>query len=618
MSLDAEISSMMTQLRQMADGMTATATVYARGAPQYPQAFSPDSPRPYRTDVNRRQAGGFATYPPPPDVRADALDLPDPPALRAIPGTARRFVEPVPGVTFRPVRLQKPTFRRIDDPKAPSRIAPDQRAPDAPALDPLRLPRLNAPPQSWATRPLSGTFQEAEAPGDTGKPNADFDAEYRAGFAIAAPFLDPLRAIDGRIAAIEAEIARLSGPPDYEAYEREKYAQARSETDFQNRETVLQLDALPQNSAGLPDGRRVFPALDSRLKVHRADAAGALAARIGRLELELAYLQALRGLQAKTLSASLDLLSRAMELVLSGVDTALDSAEGALDTALQAMALERRNLAAFERFNATQKRVLEDRQKLALSQLERLDIAIEGMKLDARHDRNVLAAARVASGLIERKLALYRAQMDWVETDIQDRGLELEIYEAQLRLYTARARRKQAEINYREAEIKEDLNEMNAALTEIERHTLTIQQETANLSAQKVTVKAQAARNRMALERHKEARDAYLSQYRLVDEAARLHLRALESGKEAEFKSRELAVRRTELANQTALQEATREIQKQRVMVESSLRGQKLALSRLAQTGTIQNGVAGVLAGMASSAAGGLNTLVAATEKETL
>jgi len=224
----------------------------------------------------------------------------------------------------------------------------------------------------------------------------------------------------------------------------------------------------------------------------------------------------------------------------------------------------------------------------------------------------------VASGLIERKLALYRAQMDWVETDIQDRGLELEIYEAQLRLYTARARRKQAEINYREAEIKEDLNEMNAALTEIERHTLTIQQETANLSAQKVTVKAQAARNRMALERHKEARDAYLSQYRLVDEAARLHLRALESGKEAEFKSRELAVRRTELANQTALQEATREIQKQRVMVESSLRGQKLALSRLAQTGTIQNGVAGVLAGMASSAAGGLNTLVAATEKETL
>ena len=53
MSLDAEISSMMTQLRQMADGMTATATVYARGAPQYPQAFSPDSPRPYRTDVNR-------------------------------------------------------------------------------------------------------------------------------------------------------------------------------------------------------------------------------------------------------------------------------------------------------------------------------------------------------------------------------------------------------------------------------------------------------------------------------------------------------------------------------------------------------------------------------------
>lgn len=618
MSLDAQVSSYMHQVRQMADTYNGVASSLAQSAHAYAQRFALERVTPFSADVSRQPIGGAGDYPRPPLPESGALDLPAPPDLRAVPGTLARFVEPVPGVRFLPIRLRKPTARRIVDPAKPGRLPPPPVSPDAPALEAIAFPALSAPPSRWNSRAIEAEFQEAPAPHFPITHGADFDARRAEGFAILRPYLDPIRSLDGRIAALEAEIARLSGPPDLDAYEREKYAQSRSDTDFANRDTLLQLEAMPSNASGLPDGAREFSALDARLKVHRADAAGALAARIARLELELTYLQAARGLQARALSSALDLLSRSMDVVLSGVDAALDASEGALDAALQAFALERRKLEAYRRFNAAQRAVLDDRKRLALSQIERLDIAIAGERLKAKHDRNALDSARAASGLIERKLALFNERLRFVETDIEGRGIALDAYEAKLKLHAAKARLKRAEIELRDAEIKDDLTEVAAQLKAVERATLAVQQEAVNLDAQKVTVKAQSARNKATLERFQAAREAYSSQYRLVDEAARVHLRALEAGQETEFKARELAIRKAETANVSALQDALRELDRERVIVHSALKRQRLSLSRLAATGAIESSGAAVIAGMGAAAAAGANTLVTSAAKESL
>ena len=126
------------------------------------------------------------------------------------------------------------------------------------------------------------------------------------------------------------------------------------------------------------------------------------------------------------------------------------------------------------------------------------------------------------------------------------------------------------------------------------------------------------AQNKAALDRYRTARDAYLAQHRMLDGAERLRLQAFFAGKEAEFKARELALRKAELANHAALQEAERQLDADRVVAESSIQRQQLKLARLAETGRIQSGGAAVLAGMAGAAAAGLNTMVASAEKETL
>lgn len=608
MSNIATIESVFDQLTALAGQYREAAVGLAKAAADRINGTG-KAPDPYLLRQNSETPPDSASYPSPVAV----LDRYDPPAIPTLansPIRTRAFAQTVPGLKVTQTAWIEPQKLAIVAAKAPASLI-ELRGVAAPALEEIAAPALTPPPESWDIPDISVGFPDLPPPDFEIFDGQTYEEAYRVALALFQPWLDAMPDLDDRIAQIRARLqTALAEAPDLDAYENEKYAQMRHDANLAWRNALEQLDAQPTTPVGLPDGRRILGRTLAEFGWHQASAKAAFDARNARLELELAALTRIRPIQAKLTLLGMDWWARALTLAIGAVDVALDAFDGALAEALELLALEKRKLAAFVRFNEAQARLFEDQRQQVVAHVQKVKLALQGEKLKGQHNANAIRAYEIAIGLLERKQTLYAEQAGYVEADLAARTARLEYFEAEIEQRQTLARLERAEHELRQARIRHDRTAVAYQLRRMDEVVAQIEKDKANTRAALLAIKEQAQHNRNALATYSAEVDGYLTQYRQITEADKLLLEAWLAGHEADEKAKSLEFEQTTLTNAVKLQEALRDLERDRVRVTTELKRRQLRVSRQAAQARVQAGSAGILTGIGKAASSGLNGLV--------
>lgn len=607
MSAETVVVNVLDQLTALAAQYQNQAVALAKAAADRINGTGP-GPDPYGIQRTPELPPDGAAYPRP-AVNLDLYTPPATPELESVPIRTRHFTASVPDLDWNPTGWRDPQSLKIT-PAQPPTGKIELAEVVAPELEDPELPTLTAPPTRWDSPDVAAVFPDLPVPNFADYTGQDFAAALDYALALFRPYLNDAAALEDRIAAVRASLsAALDEEPDFVTYETERYQQAMQDAELARRAALEQLDAQPGTVVGLPDGKRLFGRLMTDFGWDQAGAKAAFDARNARLVLELAWLSRLRPVQARLLMAALDWGARSLALVMQAVDAAVDAMTGALEAAQLLYELEGRELTAFVRYNEAQGRVFDGQRQVALAQVRKVRAALAGEQLKAKYNANASRAFELAATTLERRAALYATQADYVAADVATRTVRLEMFEAVIKQQDALAQLKIAEHGLRRAQIRNDLTAVSYQLRLIEQATAQVEKNRANVHAATLKIKEQGQHNQTVLARYTTELTGYLEQYRLITDADRVLLDAWVAGHDANEKSTSLELQQTTLENTVKLQEALRDLERDRVRITSELKRRRLRVSKQAAQATAQAGGASVLAGIGQSAASGMNAL---------
>jgi hypothetical protein len=548
----------------------------------------------------------------------------DPLTAFTLPGTQKLQVidQETADFNLRPPSLHIPQVNRLDSLPLPEFTAATP-TPDPLSIQPV-VPVLTEPtpptltvPQAVTTEPVSGTAPDVPLPvfkAFTG----DVHEEYLRGLSLMGGDLTGwtawLSRLRSQLFPLETQlITRLRGvlagpePGLPETWETQSYQQGQH-TVFAERYTEL---LKPESSSitGLPSGEGVYTRFQTELDTLQAVTQAAAKTTNDRQDREVKHLQWAMELLDRMVQTALDIKSQEATWRIKGLMLALEGAEATLDVVLQVLKFKERELDFFTRYNEAQVRRIETQITMEKSRLESVKLEVKNNELLVTHATHQAQAYQISGEIIQNRVKLYEAQIEYLAVDVAWRKLVFQAFEAEINAYRASAQAKVAEYRGLKAEIDRDKVQIDALVAEVQMYEATVAAEAAKAQGLITKAQAQIAANKSLIEQYNaavRANSAYLDAF---DDYTRLSVEAIGKNFSVEAAQKQIDIAQTELDHQALLNSAERTMELEAIDLMNVLKKHQAALKQAEAKSRIMNEGADTFSSISTTAAAGLNAV---------
>lgn len=624
MSLETSIQNLMSRLEAVARDNTTSASALVAEATQGLNALEP----PELDELEFKAEPTENTYPvtpKPPTVKTlVAATLPELGALSPFPQKEVPFDATLPKLNLPSFNYSPITANHLQFTASVAQPDPLTVAPTLPVIPGLTPPTLTAP-TVVTVDPVSGVVPQVPGPVFQ-EFTGDFHTAYLEGLAWMAGGVEEwaewLKKLRGQLAPIEATLIEqlrqvmdgtATALPD--TWESQRYDQSRQAVNAERRESLQAIDAAPSTVVGLPVGSRVLARLETELKALQATTQAAGKVTAERREREVKHWQWALSLMGKLVDAALELRSQEAGWKMKGLMVALDGAEATLALALKVLALKEKEVAFFVRYNEAQLRRTELYLAIEKTKLEPLRMAVANNALRIEHNNQVIQAHQLAGSLVQTRIKVFQARIDYMTVSAEWEKLKLKAFEADARRYQAMLKRTATEHEVLRARIKGDLSKAEGELAKVKLYEAKLNAQATEIKAQAATAQAQAAGNKNALEAYTATAETQMAQLKMLGEHAKTALSALSQGNKAAVTEQEMKMRGDELTDHATLSTALRQLRYDQLALSQEVQEYHLELEHAtAQSSLLVEG-AGVTGGVAKQALASLNGTAAREAK---
>lgn len=617
MSASSAISNLLGTLRSLSTSYRGSAYSLIQAADQAAQTLRTPAASEIEYDVDRDRPAA-SRIPRPPSIPGVAdIELPELDDLQEISDITDTFTGTKPALSF-------PSFSypALTDPSeftdSPPAITPVSVVPVTPVLDEL-LPPATTTPAEFFVDELSGTPPNVSVPVFTGF-NGDFFTEYEHGVDLMGEVFSDwtayLQQIRTTLLPMEAALQqRLRGilngtePGLPDTWETQTYQQAQQDVYSKRYDGLDQLDTTPGSITGLPSGRRGYAELKLELQALQALAGAAAKTANARQQAEVKHVQ--WALKVGLAMAEEALRLQAMEASwrMKGVLLALEGASETLDIAIKVLGFKEKELAMLVRYNETQIRRTEDVIKIEKTKLEKLTIQVANNKLKLSYNQNQAKIDETTFQVIENRISLFEAQIDYLLVDQDWRKLGFAAFEAEVRAYQARLKAATAEHAALRARIKGDLAKADGELAEVKLYEAQMKAAQAEAKTALVKTRTRIIEMKNVLGAYNAKVAAQLSWLSEIDKSIDLALRAMVKGFDAEVQEQVIELANQDIEDRESLFNARNSMQEDQLWLLKTLQIHSVNLDQAIAQGRIMAGGASTLGGIAQAAYAGLNSV---------
>jgi hypothetical protein len=294
---------------------------------------------------------------------------------------------------------------------------------------------------------------------------------------------------------------------------------------------------------------------------------------------------------------------------MKGILLALEGASETLDVALKVLGFKEKELAMLVRYNETQVRRTEDVIKIEKTKLEKLTIQVANNKLKLSYNQNQAKIDETAFQVIENRISLFEAQIDYLLLDQDWRKLGFTAFEAEVRAYQARLKAATAEHAALRARIKGDLAKADGELAEVKLYEAEMKAAQAEARTALVKTRSRIIEMKSVLGAYNAKVDAQLRWLKEIDRNIELSLRAMVKGFDAEVQEQVIELANQELEDRESLFNARHDMQEDQLELLRTLQIHSVNLDQAIAQGRIMAGGANTLGGIAQAAYAGLNAV---------
>lgn len=617
MSAASAVSSLLSTLRSLSTSYRSSAYSLVQAADQAAQTLRTPVAAKLEYDVSRRSVAPTRLPKPPTVPGIGDLSLPVMDELQELTDITDEFTEDKPTLSF--PNFVYPTLTDPDEfTDTPPAVTPLSITPTAPTLDTL-LPPVTTLPAEVTVDVTSGDPPDVPQPTFT-EFTGDFYNEYMAGVDLMgeafAEWTDYFECLRTTLLPMEAALQqRLRGildgsePGLPDTWEAQTYEQAQQGVYDKRYDALDEIDATPGSITGLPFGRRGYAELRLELQTLQSLTQAAAKVANARQQQEVKHVQWALQVALNMAEAALRLQSQEAAWRMKGLLLALEGASKTLDLAVQVLASKEKELQMLVRHNEAQIRRTEVRVKIEETKLERLSVQVANNKLKANYSQNQARISEIAFQVIENRIKLFEAQIDYLLVDQDWRKLDFTRFEAEVQAYQARLKATNAEQAALRARIKGDLAKADGELAQVKLYEAEMQVQQSLAQATLIKVRARADEMKQKLTAYNTETDALVKWLSEVDRNVSLSLRALVKGFETEVQEQFLTLANQDLADQKALINARNAMKEDQLALLKVLQIHAIELDQATAQGRIIAQGASTLGGIAQAAYAGLNAV---------